>query len=125
MRLAELLGQNRHARPEQSVGGFFISGRASSGKPNLRWPLAQVSRSCGGHLLSGLQRMATGLVKFFSVDRGFGFIVPDNGGDDVFCHVRDLRGSGISSLNEGDRVSYEPVPGREGKPKASKVALVR
>lgn len=70
--------------------------------------------------------MATGTVKFFSGDKGFGFIVPDGGGVDVFCHIRELRRSGLDCLTEGQKVSYEPEPGKDGKgPKAGKVALVK
>ncbi|CAN7604835.1 cold-shock protein [Pararhizobium sp. LjRoot255] len=49
--------------------------------------------------------MPTGTVKFFNDDKGFGFITPENGGDDVFVHVSALQGA--SSLREGQRVSYE------------------
>ena len=51
--------------------------------------------------------MATGLVKFFNTDKGFGFIVPDDGGKDVFVHVKDLSKSGIEFLSKDQQVSYE------------------
>ncbi|KWV57730.1 cold-shock protein [Rhizobium altiplani] len=67
--------------------------------------------------------MATGTVKFFNDDKGFGFITPDNGGQDVFVHVSALvRGS---SLREGDKVSYEVGQDRKtGKSKAENVSVV-
>jgi CspA family cold shock protein len=64
--------------------------------------------------------MATGTVKFFNNDKGFGFITPENGGQDVFVHVSTLQGSG--SLREGQRVSYEVGQDRKtGKAKAENV----
>lgn len=51
--------------------------------------------------------MATGLVKFFNTDKEFGFIVPDDGGKDVFVHVKDLSKSGIEFLSKDQHVSYE------------------
>ena len=51
--------------------------------------------------------MATGRVKFFNTDKGFGFIVPDDGGKDVFVHVKDLSKSGIEFLSKDQQVSYE------------------
>jgi CspA family cold shock protein len=65
--------------------------------------------------------MATGKVKRFDANRGFGFIVPDGGGEDVFVHHSELQG--VKSLSEGQRVEYEVVQGPKG-PKASGVRLV-
>ena len=48
----------------------------------------------------------TGTVKFFNAAKGFGFIVPEQGGNDVFVHATALERAGIRSLNEGDRVSF-------------------
>ena len=58
--------------------------------------------------------MATGTVKWFNGQKGYGFIQPDNGGKDVFVHISAVEKAGLSSLNEGDKVSYEVVP-RKGK----------
>ena len=61
----------------------------------------------------------TGTVKFFNEDKGFGFITPDGGAKDVFVHVSALERGGISSLKEGDKVSFETEPDPRGKgPKA-------
>lgn len=68
--------------------------------------------------------MQTGSVKFFIAARGFGFIVPKDGGPDVFVHVKTLRKTGIPSLNEGQSVSFETEPGPDGKLRAAKVELV-
>ena len=53
--------------------------------------------------------MATGVVKWFNATKGFGFIQPDNGGKDVFVHISAVERAGLSSLNEGAKVSYEEM----------------
>ena len=55
--------------------------------------------------------MAQGTVKWFSQEKGYGFITPDEGGEDIFVHYTGIAGSGFRSLEEGERVSYEPRPG--------------
>jgi CspA family cold shock protein len=64
--------------------------------------------------------MATGTVKFFNTSKGFGFISPTDGGNDVFVHATALERAGIRGLTEGDQVSYDVVTER-GKPAASNV----
>ena len=56
--------------------------------------------------------MPTGIVKWFNGRKGFGFIEPEDGGNDVFVHVTALKDSGIKFLNEGDKVTYELVENR-------------
>ena len=51
--------------------------------------------------------MATGTVKWFNATKGFGFIQPDDGGTDVFVHISAVERAGLSSLNEGQKLSYE------------------
>jgi cold shock protein len=63
--------------------------------------------------------MPTGIVKFFNVDKGFGFIAPDGGGNDVFVHVSELERSGMRTLKEGQKVSFETkMDPKKGKPNA-------
>jgi len=64
--------------------------------------------------------MATGTVKWFSDDKGFGFVTPDETGKDLFVHYSDIDGEGFRSLAEGTRVEYEAQAGDKG-PKAVNV----
>ncbi|MEO5680227.1 MAG: cold-shock protein [Acidimicrobiales bacterium] len=66
--------------------------------------------------------MATGTVKFFNAEKGFGFISrPD--GDDVFVHFSNIEGSGYKSLEEGQQVEFDVAPGRKGE-EAQKVRVI-
>ena len=56
--------------------------------------------------------MATGTVKWFNVQKGFGFILPDGGGKDVFVHVIAVQAAGLNGLDEGQKVSFEVVTER-------------
>ena len=58
--------------------------------------------------------MPQGTVKWFSQDKGYGFIKPDDGGEDVFVHHTSIAGEGFKTLDEGDKVSYELTEGRKG-----------
>jgi CspA family cold shock protein len=62
--------------------------------------------------------MATGTVKWFNPTKGFGFITPDEGGSDAFVHISAVERAGMHSLNEGQRISYDLEPGRNGKSSA-------
>jgi CspA family cold shock protein len=58
--------------------------------------------------------VAQGTVNWFNGDKGYGFITPDEGGDDLFVHYTSIEGSGFRDLEEGERVSYDVGPGRRG-----------
>ncbi len=61
----------------------------------------------------------SGTVKFFNNDKGYGFIRPDDGSRDVFVHVSAVTSSGLGTLNEGQRVTFDVEPDKRGKgPKA-------
>lgn len=64
-----------------------------------------------------------GTVKFFNATKGFGFIAPDDGGDDTFVHISALQASGIDGLEEGQRVSFE-LETNKGKTYAVNIELV-
>lgn len=66
--------------------------------------------------------MATGKVKWFNATKGFGFIQPDGGGKDVFVHISAVEKAGLSSLNEGQKVSYELITER-GRPSAGNLTV--
>ena len=64
--------------------------------------------------------MAIGTVKWFSAEKGFGFIVPEDGGKDLFVHHSNIEMSGFKSLQDGQKVEYEAGQGKKG-PEATKV----
>jgi CspA family cold shock protein len=66
--------------------------------------------------------MATGTVKWFNTTKGYGFIVPQDGGKDVFVHITAVQAAGLRGLNEGQRLSYEVVMER-GKAAATNLQL--
>jgi cold shock protein len=69
--------------------------------------------------------MATGTVKWFNAQKGFGFIQPDNGGTDVFVHISAVERFGISNLREGQKVSYEIMQDRRsGKSSADQLRAI-
>jgi CspA family cold shock protein len=67
--------------------------------------------------------MATGTVKWFNGDKGFGFITPEDGGKDLFVHFSAIQSQGYKSLDEGAKVEYEPQEGEKG-PQAANVTVV-
>jgi CspA family cold shock protein len=67
--------------------------------------------------------MATGTMKWFNGDKGFGFIAPDDGGADLFAHFSAITGSGFRSLDENQRVEFEVARGDRGPQAANIRAL--
>lgn len=68
--------------------------------------------------------MSLGTVKWFNPSKGYGFVEPSDGSKDVFIHISALERAGIGSLNEGQKIEYELVPGNNGKTSADSVKLV-
>ena len=64
--------------------------------------------------------MATGTVKWFSEQKGYGFVVPDDGSKDLFVHYSNIEAEGYRTLQEGQKIEFEPAEGRKG-PEATKV----
>ncbi len=66
--------------------------------------------------------MATGVVKWFNTQKGYGFIQPEDGGRDVFVHISAVERAGMSSLNEGQKINYELVT-EKGKTSAANLTV--
>ncbi len=63
--------------------------------------------------------MATGTVKWFNESKGFGFITPETGGDDLFAHFSAIQGTGFKTLAEGQKVTFDVVTGPKGQQAAN------
>ena len=104
------VGTSRYSAPTGSrrrvLLAFQIGMRLSLG-PNRIWETTKV---------------ATGTVKWFNATKGYGFIQPDNGSKDVFVHISAVEKAGLSTLNEGAKVSYEEVPNK-GKTSAENLRI--
>ena len=61
------------------------------------------------------RKVATGTVKWFNSQKGYGFIQPEEGGNDVFVHISAVERAGLRTLNEGQKITYETEMGRNGK----------
>ena len=68
--------------------------------------------------------MTNGTVKFFNAAKGFGFIEPDDGSKDAFVHISAVERAGLSTLNEGQKVSYELKSGDNGKTSAENLSII-
>ncbi|MBN34743.1 MAG: cold-shock protein [Rhodospirillaceae bacterium] len=67
--------------------------------------------------------MQTGTIKWFNATKGYGFIAPDQGGKDVFVHISAVERAGLGALQEGQKVNFEVVPGRDGRSAADNISL--
>jgi cold shock protein len=96
-------------RRRDHAGGFFLA---------VSWVT-----DLGCHRVKkGSADVATGTVKWFNATKGYGFIQPDKGGKDVFVHISAVERAGLSSLNEGAKVSYEEMETR-GKTSAENLRV--
>lgn len=68
--------------------------------------------------------MATGTVKWFNPIKGFGFIEPEDGSKDAFVHISAVERAGLTSISEGQKVSYELQRGQNGKTSAENLAII-
>ena len=67
--------------------------------------------------------MTSGTVKWFDVQRGYGFIQPEDGSNDAFVHISAVEAAGFDGLREGQKVTYDLTPGRNGKSSACNLAV--
>lgn len=67
--------------------------------------------------------MANGTVKWFNTTKGFGFIAPESGGKDVFLHISALEKSGMTTLNDDQKVTFDVEASRDGRESATNIAL--
>jgi CspA family cold shock protein len=82
-------------------------------------------RACAGlHDKWRLETMPTGTVKWFNTTKGFGFIAPEGGGNDVFVHISAVERSGLTGLADDQKVSFEMAEGRDGRQMASDISLL-
>lgn len=68
--------------------------------------------------------MASGTVKWFNATKGYGFIQPANGGQDVFVHISAVERAGLSSLNDGQKLEYQIESDRNGRSSAGALVLI-
>ena len=68
--------------------------------------------------------MTTGTVKWFNSAKGFGFIEPDDGSKDAFVHISAVERAGLTSLSEGQKISYDLQPGQNGKSSAENLSVI-
>ena len=67
--------------------------------------------------------MTTGTVKWFNPTKGFGFVEPSNGGEDAFVHISAVEQAGLSTLQEGQKIEFELVAGRNGESSAEDLVI--
>ena len=101
----------------QPIGGFFVPG--CIGPLFRRISVTNLWRS---KIPRGETTVAVGTVKWFNATKGYGFIQPETGGKDVFVHISAVERAGLSSLNEGAKVSYE-VTANRGKESAENLRV--
>ncbi|MTH64760.1 cold-shock protein [Paracoccus shanxieyensis] len=68
--------------------------------------------------------MANGTVKWFNPTKGFGFIAPEEGGQDVFLHISAVERAGLASVPDGQKITFDIERGRDGRQSATNIALV-
>jgi CspA family cold shock protein len=117
---------NTGSERRATVVAVWSAAKVGDGKQCRRWQVEALEASSAQQLSTnrgGTHTMPTGTVKWFSDDKGFGFITPDDGDKDLFVHHTGINGEGYRSLQEGAKVSYDPEQGEKG-PKAVNVQAI-
>lgn len=108
-------------RPDESLS----RGRSTDARSRPRRQVGTSTRAIGAGAMSDQEMgMATGSVKWFNAEKGFGFIAPEGQGKDVFVHVSALQRAGIEGLAEGQKIEFEVIAGRDGRGAAENVRLL-
>ena len=81
-------------------------------------------RTQAGSIYIGDKRMATGTVKWFNSEKGYGFIAPETGGNDVFVHITAVQQAGLDGLKDNQKINYEVEAGRNGREAATTLQLL-
>src|ERR1700712_3110507 len=116
--------RNSPITPLSALGSYEPIIRSTRQCPRFRsrrFTASSAFRSA--HISRRSKKMATGTVKWFNDDKGFGFITPDEAGKDLFVHHSAIQGSGFKSLAEGAKVSYDAEQGPKG-PAAANVQTI-
>jgi CspA family cold shock protein len=115
--------RNRVWNTRSTARKAMAGGRSSVPGPRSGRLTVGAARSRRGTTEKGFELMATGTVKWFNADKGFGFIAPDDGTADVFVHFSAIASSGYRSLDENQKVEFETTQGQKG-PQAENVRPV-
>jgi CspA family cold shock protein len=109
--------------PSQSHFGLACCASVPSGAfKTSKGPVVRVARCCAALAAEYDAAMAIGTVKWFNTTKGYGFIMPQDGGKDVFVHITAVQAAGLRGLNEGQKVSYD-VAMERGKAAATNLKL--
>lgn len=96
-------------------GDTPLSGQSDDESPWLH------DRPASGQTKSGRDAMPTGTVKWFNTTKGYGFIAPDDGGQDVFVHISAVERAGLTGLADNQKIDYELISGRDGRESAGEL----
>src|SRR5438874_2743380 len=123
------IAMDRPGRRSHTLAGIKLYDRSAAvgysrcdphrGRPCPHCGLSSAQVTAFGSTARRNRQIPTGTVKFFNESKGFGFIQPEGGGADAFVHISDVERSGMSSLRENQRVSYDIEQDQRGKMKAT------